>query len=83
MHLLQDPQAFRKARHSLGLSAQGLSNALHLGTGGGRTIRRWEAAERDIPGPAAIAVAMWLDPACPAHLRPIQSSRAFSTQRFE
>lgn len=67
-HPLQDRHAFRGARHRLGLSANAMAEALHVSDG--RTVRRWESGERDIPGPAAVAVALWLDPACPAHLKP-------------
>jgi DNA-binding transcriptional regulator YiaG len=41
------PKEFKSARHALGLSAQGLANA--LGVKSGRTIRRWEAGQNDIP----------------------------------
>ncbi len=45
---------FKAARHALGLSAQGMARALRVSDG--RTIRRWQSGERDIPGPAIIAV---------------------------
>ena len=44
------PAEFKSIRHALGLSAQGLART--LGVSGGRTVRRWEAGDRDIPGPA-------------------------------
>jgi len=75
-HPLQDPKAFKEARHALGLSAQGLAKALHLGADGGRAVRRWESGERSIPGPAAVALALWRDPACPQILRPPRSPRS-------
>lgn len=44
-------------RERIGLSAEGFARALKLrGEHGGRTIRRWEAGENDIPGPV---IAMW------------------------
>ena len=47
---------FRQARKSLGLSAAKLARALELGAQGGRTVRRWEAGDRPVAGPAAVAV---------------------------
>ena len=44
------PADFRKIRHTLDLSAQHMARA--LGVSDGRTVRRWEAGDRDIPGPA-------------------------------
>jgi len=70
LHPLQSPSAFREARYILGLSAQALADALHLGKGGGRTVRRWESGERSIPGPVAVVVGIWTDENCPEHLRP-------------
>lgn len=55
------PSDFRAARAQLGLSAAGLAKALRLGKGGDRTVRRWEAGERDIPGPVEVAVEMMLE----------------------
>lgn len=43
------PTEFKAIRHVLGLSAQGLARA--LGVSDGRTVRRWEAGDRGIPGP--------------------------------
>ncbi|NUB11270.1 hypothetical protein GAY28_00290 [Azospirillum brasilense] len=74
-HPLRDPTALRAARDELGLSAQGLANALHLGADGGREVRRWEAGERGIPGPVAVTVGLWIDPSLPEHLRPARSPR--------
>ncbi len=48
------PQEFKDARHALGLSAEGMAQALMVSSG--RTIRRWESGQRDIPGPAIVAV---------------------------
>lgn len=49
---------FRRCRHALGLSAAGMAQTLHIADG--RTIRRWEAGERDVPGPAWVALAFLL-----------------------
>lgn len=48
------PETLKSARHALGLSAEGLARL--VGVESGRTVRRWEAGERDIPGPVAIIV---------------------------
>jgi transcriptional regulator with XRE-family HTH domain len=39
----------KKARHALGLSAEGFARL--VGVKSGRTVRRWESGEREIPGP--------------------------------
>jgi len=43
------PQELKTARRELGLSASGLAKL--LGVGSGRTVRRREAGDREIPGP--------------------------------
>jgi DNA-binding transcriptional regulator YiaG len=43
------PTEFRHIRHALGLSAEGLARLLQVSSG--RTVRRWEAGNRNIPGP--------------------------------
>ncbi|MCW2249355.1 DNA-binding transcriptional regulator YiaG [Azospirillum fermentarium] len=65
------PEAFKEARHTLGLSAQGMADA--LGVAEGRTVRRWEAGDRDIPGPAIALLRIWLDPRCPSWAKPWQT----------
>ena len=51
------PADFRKIRHSLNLSTERLARLLEISSG--RTIRRWEAGDRDIPGPAKVLM-RWL-----------------------
>lgn len=46
------PADLKAARHALGLSAEGFAKL--MGVESGRTVRRWEAGERDIPGPVQI-----------------------------
>jgi len=46
------PAEFRYIRHALGLSTQGLARLLQVSSG--RTVRRWEAGDRDIPGPVRV-----------------------------
>jgi DNA (cytosine-5)-methyltransferase 1 len=50
------PAELRAARKSLGLSQTGLAEALRLGPNGERTIRRWEAGDVPITGPASLAI---------------------------
>ena len=50
------PMELRRAREQLGMSAAALALALRLGKNGGRTVRRWEAGDSAIPGPAQVAV---------------------------
>lgn len=47
------PAIFKSYRIQLGLSQSGLAELLRSDT---RTIRRWEAADREIPGPAEVAI---------------------------
>jgi DNA-binding transcriptional regulator YiaG len=54
---------FRGARRKLGLSARGMANALDMGEWGSRTVRRWEAGDSPIPGPAAVAVKLLIESA--------------------
>ena len=42
------PAEFKSIRNALGLSAQAMARG--LGVSDGRTVRRWEAGDRDIPG---------------------------------
>jgi DNA-binding transcriptional regulator YiaG len=51
----------RAARQRLGVSADGLAAKLRLGSNGGRTVRRWEAGEVPISGPAQVAIELLLD----------------------
>lgn len=55
------PTELREARRKLGLSAAALARALELGKGGDRTVRRWEAGEREIPGPVRVVLRMLLE----------------------
>jgi DNA-binding transcriptional regulator YiaG len=43
------PAQLKSARHALGLSAEGFARL--VGVKSGRTVRRWESGEREIPGP--------------------------------
>lgn len=52
------PVLFRRCRHALGLSAAGMAKALRVADG--RTVRRWEAGDRDVPGPAWVSLQFML-----------------------
>ncbi|MGC2775392.1 MAG: helix-turn-helix transcriptional regulator [Bradyrhizobium sp.] len=49
---VRTPEALRNARAALGLSADGLARIVRVEDG--RTVRRWEAGEREIPGPVIV-----------------------------
>jgi len=53
-------EQLRVAKEQLGLSSAGLAAALRLGTGGGKTIRRWLSGESPITGPAQVAIELLL-----------------------
>lgn len=52
------PQEFRDARLRLGLSQKEMAS--NLGVHDGRTVRRWEAGDRRIPGEIDIVLAYWI-----------------------
>ena len=52
MTLVRTPEALKVARAALGLSADALARIVRVEDG--RTVRRWEAAEREIPGPVIV-----------------------------
>ncbi|MBR1071138.1 transcriptional regulator with XRE-family HTH domain [Bradyrhizobium japonicum] len=52
MTLVRTPEALKDARASLGLSADALAKIVRVEDG--RTVRRWEAGEREIPGPVIV-----------------------------
>lgn len=45
-------EELRSIRSQLGLSTAGLAALLQVSDG--RTVRRWEAGDREIPGPAIV-----------------------------
>jgi len=49
-----DAADLRAARTALNLSAEGFAKLVRVESG--RTVRRWEAGERDIPGPVVVLV---------------------------
>lgn len=52
------PGELKSARHALGLSAEGFAKLISPPDrpSDGRTVRRWEAGDRDIPGPVVVLV---------------------------
>jgi transcriptional regulator with XRE-family HTH domain len=52
MTLVRTPEALKEARAALGLSADALARIVRVEDG--RTVRRWEAGEREIPGPVIV-----------------------------
>lgn len=48
------PSELKAARHRLGLSAQGMADA--LGIADGRTVRHWESGARPVTRPVALLV---------------------------
>lgn len=54
------PTEIKAARRRLGLTQQGLAEALRLGPNGERTIRRWEQGDIPVTGPASVAIELLL-----------------------
>lgn len=52
------PAELKSARNALGLSADGFAKLISPPDrpSDGRTVRRWEAGDRDIPGPVVVLV---------------------------
>jgi DNA-binding transcriptional regulator YiaG len=57
---LLTPDEIRLARESLGLSQQQLAEALCMKNDGARRIRAWEHGEREITGPASVAIRLMI-----------------------
>lgn len=55
------PAELKAARHSLGMSAEAFARVLQVQSG--RTVQRWEAGERDIPGPVLVLTRILLQSA--------------------
>ena len=50
------PEQVREARQRLGLTQSQLADVLRLGGDGKRLVRRWEAGETRVSGPASVAI---------------------------
>jgi transcriptional regulator with XRE-family HTH domain len=57
--LVRQPEQLQAARRALGLSAEGLARMVRVESG--RTVRRWEAGEREIPGPVTVLMEIAMD----------------------
>lgn len=53
----------RAARYALGMTQDQLAKALRMGGDGKRAVRRWEAGDRSISGPASVAIEFMLEAA--------------------
>jgi DNA-binding transcriptional regulator YiaG len=50
------PAEVSAARRALGMTQDQLAAALRMGADGKRAVRRWEAGDRAISGPASVAI---------------------------
>lgn len=50
------PDEVRESRRAMGMTQHQLATALRMGTDGKRSVRRWEAGDRPISGPASVAI---------------------------
>lgn len=57
--LVRTPDELKAVRQILGLSAEGL--AMMVRASDGRTVRRWESGENDIPGPVTVVLETAMD----------------------
>lgn len=55
------PDDLKSARNALGLSTEGFARLVDVESG--RTVRRWEAGDRSIPGPVSVLVGLLLNSA--------------------
>ena len=55
-----NPEEVRAARYALGMTQDELAKALRMGRDGKRAVRRWEAGDRCISGPASVAIEFML-----------------------
>lgn len=50
------PNDVRNARRAMGLTQHDLAVLLRMGGDGKRAVRRWEAGDRHMSGPASVAI---------------------------
>jgi DNA-binding transcriptional regulator YiaG len=62
------PDDVRDARRAMGMTQHQLATALRMGADGKRSVRRWEAGDRPISGPASVAIEALLTGWRPKHL---------------
>jgi hypothetical protein len=67
-------EELKAARLALGLSQEEFAQLVRVSSG--RTVRKWEDGERQIPGPVTVLVALFLDCAdawrCRCHMTDMQ-----------
>lgn len=56
--MVDRPAFFRECREALGLTQAALGDALWVGM---RAVRYWEAGDREVPGPAWVALISMLE----------------------
>lgn len=61
------PAAVKAARLALGMTQHQLAETLRMGTDGKRAVRRWETGDREISGPASVAIEALLTGWRPSH----------------
>ncbi len=61
----------RSTRAALGLSAEGFARAVHAASG--RTVRRWEAGDSDVPGSVTVLCRLWTSGRLPAAMVPTKA----------
>ena len=54
--MTRPPEWVKQSREALGMTQDQLAGALHMGADGKRAVRRWEHGEREISGPAEVAI---------------------------
>lgn len=64
------PAEIKSARQRLGLTQRQFAEALGLRGGNARSYRRYEQGDRDIPGPVARLVTIYLDHGIPSSFDP-------------
>jgi transcriptional regulator with XRE-family HTH domain len=57
--LVRTPDELKAARRALGLSAEGLASMVRMGDG--RTVRRWESGDGEIPGAVTVVLETAMD----------------------
>lgn len=50
------PKDIRDARREMGITQHDLATLLRMGGDGKRAVRRWESGEREVSGPASVAI---------------------------
>lgn len=62
----------RRTRQALGLTVEGFASAVRVSSG--RTVRKWEAEERQPPGSVLMLCEYWTDDRCPEWIKPMPAA---------